>query len=82
MRRESGILSWDVNFNPVALCLRAYDRTTSILANPQTAAAFRSRSDVIIDMKDFEPVVGDGSERVEVVGGPSSEPQGHSPPSI
>ena len=61
---EFVILSSDADFTPVALRLRAYDRITSILANQQTAAAFRSCCDVVIDMEDFEPVVGDGTERV------------------
>ena len=61
---EFVILSSDADFTPVALRLRAYDRITSILANQQTAAAFRSCCDVVINMEDFEPVVGDGSERV------------------
>ena len=43
--------------------LRAYGRITSILANQQTAAAFRLCCDVVINMEDFEPVVGDGFER-------------------
>ena len=72
---EFVILSSDADFTPVALRLRAYDRITSILANQQTAAAFRSCCDVIIDMEDFEPVVGDGSERVAAAGGPPPEPK-------
>ena len=72
---EFMILSSDADFTPVALRLRAYDRITSILANQQTAAAFRSCCDVIIDMEDFEPVVGDGTERVTAAGGPSPEPK-------
>ena len=72
---EFVILSSDADFTPVALRLRAYDRTTSILANQQTAAAFRSCCDVVINMEDFEPVVGDGSERGAAVGGLASEPQ-------
>ena len=72
---EFVILSSDADFTPVALRLRAHDRTTSILANQQTAAAFRSCCDVVIDMEDFEPVVGDGNERVPAAGGPSPEPQ-------
>ena len=70
---EFVILSSDADFTPVALRLRAYDRITSILANQQTAAAFRSCCDVIIDMEEFEPVVGDGTERVAPAGGPSLE---------
>ena len=66
---EFVILSSDADFTPVALRLRAYDRSTSILANQQTAAAFRSCCDVVIDMEDFEPVVGDGSERVAAISG-------------
>ena len=69
------ILSSDADFTPVALRLRAYDRITSILANQQTAAAFRSCCDVVIDMEDFEPVVGDGSERVATPGVPAPEAQ-------
>ena len=69
------ILSSDADFTPVALRLRAHDRTTSILANQQTAAAFRSCCDVVIDMEDFEPVVGDGTERVPMASGPSPEPK-------
>ena len=72
---EFVILSSDADFTPVALRLRAYDRITSILANQQTAAAFRSCCDVVIDMEDFEPVVGDGSERVAAAGLPAPEPQ-------
>ena len=71
---EFVILSSDADFTPVALRLLAYDRITSILANQQTAAAFRSCCDVVIDMEDFEPVVGDGTERVAAAGGPSPEP--------
>ena len=44
------ILSSDADFTPVALRLRAHDRITSILANQQTAAAFRSCCDIVIDM--------------------------------
>ena len=69
------ILSSDADFTPVALRLRAYDRITSILANQQTAAAFRSCCDVVIDMEDFDPVVGDGTERGAAVGDPASEAQ-------
>ena len=72
---EFVILSSDADFTPVALRLRAHDRITSILANQQTAAAFRSCCDVIIDMEDFEPVVGDRSERVAAPAVPSPEPQ-------
>ena len=72
---EFVILSSDADFTPVALRLRAYDRITSILANQQTAAAFRSCCDVVIDMEDFEPVVGDGTERVAAAGVPVPEPQ-------
>ena len=46
---EFVILSSDADFTPVALRLRAYDRITSILANQQTAAAFRSCCDVVIN---------------------------------
>ena len=70
---EFVILSSDADFTPVALRLRAYDRITSILANPQTAAAFRSCCDVVINMEDFEPVVGDGSERAVASGVPAPE---------
>ena len=72
---EFVILSSDADFTPVALRLRAYDRITSILANQQTAAAFRSCCDVVIDMEDFEPVVGDGTERVAAAGTPAPQPQ-------
>ena len=72
---EFVILSSDADFTPVALRLRAYDRITSILANQQTAAAFRSCCDVVIDMEDFEPVVGDGSQHVAADGVPAPEPQ-------
>ena len=72
---EFVILSSDADFTPVALRLRAYDRITSILANQQTAAAFRSCCDVIIDMEDFEPVAGDGAECVAAAGGHSPEPK-------
>ena len=72
---EFVILSSDADFTPVALRLRAYDRITSILANQQTAAAFRSCCDVVLNMEDFEPVVGDGSERGTAVGSLASEPQ-------
>ena len=65
---EFVILSSDADFTPVALRLRAYDWITSILANQQTAAAFRSCCDVVINMEDFEPVVGDGSERAVASG--------------
>ena len=74
------ILSSDADFTPVALRLRAYDRITSILANQQTAAAFRSCCDVVIDMEDFDPVVGDGTERGAAVGDPAPEAQGRVQP--
>ena len=48
----------------MALRLRAYDSMTSILASQQTAAEFRSRCNVFIDMEDFEPMVGNRTERV------------------
>ena len=73
---EFVILSSDADFTPVALRLRAYDRITSILANQQTAAAFRSCCDVVINMEDFEPVVGDGSERAATPVRPATEAQG------
>ena len=53
------ILSSDADFTPVALRLRAHDRITSILANQQTAAAFRSCCDIVIDMDEFETVFGE-----------------------
>ena len=53
--------------------VRAYDRITSILANQQTAAAFRSCCDVVLNMGDFEPVVDDGSERAASAGAPVQE---------
>ena len=70
---EFVILSSDADFTPVALRLRAYDRITSILANQQTAAAFRSCCDVVLNMGDFEPVVDDGSERAASAGAPVQE---------
>ena len=57
------ILSSDADFTPVALRLRAHDRITSILANQQTAAAFRSCCDIVIDMDEFEAVFGERHER-------------------
>ena len=57
------IFSSDADFTPVALRLRAYDRITSILANQQTAAAFRSCCDIVIDMDEFEAVFGERQER-------------------
>ena len=56
------ILSSDADFTPVALRLRAHDRITSILANQQTAAAFRSCCDIVIDMDEFESVFGEPQE--------------------
>ena len=70
---EFVILSSDADFTPVALRLRAYDRITSILANQQTAAAFRSCCDVVLNMGDFEPVVDDGSEPAASAGAPVQE---------
>ena len=78
---EFVILSSDADFTPVALRLRAYDRITSILANQQTAAAFRSCCDVVINMEDFEPVVGDGSERAAPAAAPVQEAQDRARPS-
>lgn len=57
------IFSSDADFTPVALRLRAHDRITSILANQQTAAAFRSCCDIVIDMDEFEAVFGERQER-------------------
>ncbi|MYE80802.1 MAG: NYN domain-containing protein [Gammaproteobacteria bacterium] len=57
------ILSSDADFTPVALRLRAHDRITSILANQQTAAAFRSCCDIVIDMDEFEAVFGETREQ-------------------
>lgn len=57
------ILSSDADFTPVALRLRAHDRITSILANQQTAAAFRSCCDIVIDMDEFEAVFGQTREQ-------------------
>ena len=57
------ILSSDADFTPVALRLRAHDRITSILANQQTAAAFRSCCDIVIDMDEFEDVFGETREQ-------------------
>ena len=74
---EFVILSSDADFTRVALRLRAFDRITSILANPQIAAAFRSCCDVVINMDDFEPVVGDGSERVVASGVVAPEARDH-----
>ena len=65
----------------MALRLRAYDRITSILANQQTAAAFRSCCDVVINMEDFEPVVGDGSERAAPAVAPVQEARDRARPS-
>ena len=59
---EFMILSSDADFTPVALRLRAHDRITSILANQQTAAAFRSCCDIVIDMDEFEAVFGEQRE--------------------
>ena len=77
---EFVILSSDADFTPVALRLRAYDRITSILANQQIAAAFRSCCDVVINMKDFEPVVGDDSERAAPAVAPVQEAQDRARP--
>lgn len=57
------ILSSDADFTPVALRLRAHDRITSILANQQTAAAFRSCCDIVIDMDEFEAIFGETREQ-------------------
>ncbi|MDE0349068.1 MAG: hypothetical protein OXM56_05115 [Gammaproteobacteria bacterium] len=57
------ILSSDADFTPVALRLRAHDRITSILANQQTAAVFRSCCDIVIDMDEFEAVFGETREQ-------------------
>ncbi len=57
------IFSSDADFTPVALRLRAHDRITSILANQQTAAAFRSCCDIVIDMDEFEAVFGETREQ-------------------
>lgn len=57
------ILSSDADFTPVALRLRAHDRITSILANQQTAAAFRSCCDIVIDTDEFEAVFGETPKR-------------------
>ena len=56
---EFVIMSSDADFTPVALRLRAYDRITSILANQQTAAAYRSCCEIVIDMDEFEAVFGE-----------------------
>ena len=74
---EFVILSSDADFTPVALRLRAHDRITSILANAQTAAAFRSCCDVVINMEDFEPVVGDGSRGAMVARASAPEARHH-----
>ena len=60
---EFMILSSDADFTPVALRLRAHDRITSILANQQTAAAFRSCCDIVIDMDEFEAVFGESGKQ-------------------
>ena len=66
---EFVILSSDADFTPVALRLRAYDRITSILANQQTAAAFRSCCDIVIDLQDFQSVFAQTAERATVAAG-------------
>ena len=60
---EFVILSSDADFTPVALRLRAHDRITSILANQQTVAAFRSCCSIVIDMDEFEAVFGEAREQ-------------------
>ena len=54
---------------------------TKICPDQQTAAAFRSCCDVVINMEDFEPVVGDGSERAAPVVAPVQEAQDRARPS-
>lgn len=66
------ILSSDADFTPVALRLRAHDRITSILANQQTAAAFRSCCDIVIDMDEFEAVFGETREQARSPAPPSA----------
>ncbi len=68
---EFVILSSDADFTPVALRLRAHDRITSILANQQTAAAFRSCCSIVIDMDEFEAVFGEAREQDASKGSPA-----------
>ncbi len=47
------ILSSDSDFTPVLLRLRTHDRRTTILANPQTAAAYSLAADIAVPMEQF-----------------------------
>lgn len=63
------ILSADADFTPVLLRLRAFDRTTTIIATHFTAAAYRAACDQVVPFaRFFEEALGVGAEGLGLPG--------------